>query len=236
MQQKILKFIVFLTTGHLIYSLDSNIVDIYLHISEVWLSIILLWFISKSAKTELAYKSVYRISRILLTAKDCSELFKKITVSLVDDVGFKMCWIGFLEGDKLVPKYYYGSGIEYAKTIYININPETVESKGPSATSIIENRPILCPNIQKSKITDPWKARAKLYGWNSSLSIPIKQKGNIIGAIAIYSNNINGFQKIIIDVIIVVIVVIGCLVVVRYADWWFAMNVVVDVGVDDVVR
>ncbi len=206
MRSKILKFIIFIISSHLIfgnliYGINSNIIDIFLHIFIILLSIGLLFIIDKDKKTELTYKSIYRISRILLTSKDPSELFKKLTMSLVDDVGFKMCWVGFLEGDNLIPKYYYGNGVNYAKTLFISINPDIIESKGPSATSVIENRSIVCQNIQKSNITNPWKTRAKLYGWNSSLSIPIKRNNEVIGVITIYSSNVDGFQKVIIDII-----------------------------------
>lgn len=151
-------------------------------------------------RDEITYKAFHQIERILLTSKDPNDMFQKLCETIIDDAGFKMCWVGFADDEIIKPAFYFGIGTSYAKTILISTNKQKDESKGITAKAMLSNKIQVWQNINKSEMAKPWKGKAKKYGWKSSLAIPIRRNGTAIGSFTVYSDKVGAFSEKTIDV------------------------------------
>ncbi len=180
-----------------------SIVNLYLNfnISNIVSTMLLIVFeftiiynVLKKDKTQIANNSFYQVERSILLSKSTREMFQTLCESVVTEAGFKMCWVGFVDGATVKPSFYFGKGTQYAKTILISTDIQKEESKGITAKAILDNRLKICQDIQNSDITDPWKVKAKKYGLKSGVSLPIRRSGMAVGSFTIYSGKVDAFS------------------------------------------
>ncbi|MHB8339168.1 MAG: sensor histidine kinase, partial [Ignavibacteriaceae bacterium] len=62
------------------------------------------------------------------------------------------------------------------------------EGRGPTGTAVREGKYSLCNDIENDSIMRPWKEEALKRNYRSSLSLPIKPFGKVIGAFTMYSS------------------------------------------------
>lgn len=97
------------------------------------------------------------------------------SVSLIDDTARKM-----------LPRFISGRGRAYLEGLNFSIDPDDPTSRGPNGRSVIEGRPVWCQDFAHDPSTALWRERAKGFGWRSSASLPIRERGRIIGVLTFY--------------------------------------------------
>lgn len=123
------------------------------------------------------------------------ELFCQICQDAIEFGGMKFVWIGVIEGTKVVPIAYAGSGIEYVNEVFISIDESIPEGRGPTGTAIRNDEPFWCNDYLNELKLKPWHDRGKKHGWRSSCAIPIHCDKQVIGAIMFYSPTVNAFDE-----------------------------------------
>ena len=116
---------------------------------------------------------------------------------LVDDCGYAMVWIGFIENDKnktVKPIAYSGFEVGYLETLGITWE-DRGRGRGPTGTAIRIGENCVCRNM----LTDPqfnlWREEALKRGYASSLAIPLMNDAKAFGALTIYSRESDPFSK-----------------------------------------
>jgi diguanylate cyclase (GGDEF)-like protein/PAS domain S-box-containing protein len=66
------------------------------------------------------YKILSRINEIIIRAIDIKEIYDSSCEILVEEGHYDFAWIGEIEGNKIVPKAYYGDNKEFAKYLESN--------------------------------------------------------------------------------------------------------------------
>ena len=66
--------------------------------------------------------------------------------------------------------------------------------RGPVGTALREQHPVWCQDFQNDPSSAPWHERARLYGWGSVAALPLHREGAVIGGIALYCAEANGFD------------------------------------------
>lgn len=143
------------------------------------------------------YATLSYCNEAIVRSKDTVELFDSICRDVVIHGGMSMCWIGMLdETTQLVmPAASYGKDTDYLDGIEISTHANKPSGQGPTGISMRENRPVWCQDFTRSPLTAPWHERGTKSGWNSSASLPLHQKGNVIGTINFYSTELHAFDS-----------------------------------------
>ncbi|WP_244095785.1 sensor domain-containing protein [Rhodoferax ferrireducens] len=143
------------------------------------------------------YAALSQCNQAIVRCSDASELFPIICRDAVNFGGMKMAWIGMLdEADQLIkPAASFGSGVEYLEGIEISVDLSGDKGRGPTGTSIREDRPFWCQDFQHDDATAAWHERGERFGWGASASLPLHLKDRVIGAFTLYAGEACAFDE-----------------------------------------
>ncbi|MDO8812861.1 MAG: ATP-binding protein, partial [Gallionella sp.] len=159
------------------------------------------------SERKVAEAKIQRLNQLYAALSQCNQaivrctnqdvLFPQICRDAVRFGGFKMAWIGLVgEVDKqVISVASYGDGVEYLEGIRISVDENSPFGRGPTGTSIRENRPFWCQDFMDNPVTAPWHGNGARFGWGSSASLPLHRSGVAIGALTLYSGTVNAFDE-----------------------------------------
>ncbi|CAK0761850.1 two-component system, sensor histidine kinase and response regulator [Gammaproteobacteria bacterium] len=154
-----------------------------------------------------AEESIRRITRLYATLSQCNQaivhcinekmLFRQICQDAVTFGGMKMVWIGSVDESRqqVKPVASFGTGTDYLKDLQITLDPNDPRGQGPTATAIRENQPFWCQDFFNDPRTAPWRERGIRFGWAASASVPLHRHGVVVGALNLYSSEVNAFDQ-----------------------------------------
>jgi PAS domain S-box-containing protein len=137
-------------------------------------------------------------NQAIVRSQNDQQLFQQICNGAVQFGGFKMSWIGLLDPSSrmITPVASSGQGAqEYLHDIRISADAESEYGAGPTGTCIRTNQPYWCQNFLQSALTAPWHERARILGWRSSASIPLRRENKVIGAFMLYADEPDAFDE-----------------------------------------
>ncbi len=148
-----------------------------------------------------------RVNRALVTlsagnsamvhAKDEQEVVQRMCEAIVAKGGYKMAWVGYAEvaaGKPVKPVGWAGDGADYVKQAAITW-ADDMRGQGPTGRCIRSGEPQVARDIARDPSMKPWRERALKYGYNSSLTLPLKTPdGQVFGALMIYAAEAYAFD------------------------------------------
>ena len=159
------------------------------------------------SKQKAADDALERMTRLYAALSQCSgaivrcgseeELFPQICRAAVEFGGMRMVWIGKIDKTMRVLRCVssFGPGEEFVQPVVIPVDSGGPESRGPTGVAIRENRPYWCQDFKLDPRTAPWWEKAASGGMNASASLPLHQRGVVVGALVVYSEWCNAFDK-----------------------------------------
>ncbi len=143
------------------------------------------------------YAALSQCSQAILRCDNEAELFPIICRNAVEFGGMQMTWVGLLDdSSKLVtPVASFGTGTDYLEGIQISVDQNEPTGRGPTGTSIREDRPYWCQDFQHDPATAAWRERGAPFAWAASAALPLHRKGTVIGAITFYIDEVNVFDN-----------------------------------------
>ena len=132
------------------------------------------------------------IDQYILSKFDLNDVVKRVCQRLVDLFDFQLVWIGMKEVCGGIDIVAAAGETAYLEGVAVRWD-EQPEGKGTTGTAIRENRPVvLSPDSPQFK---PWRERAKKFGVHGVLAMPLGIKGEVIGALMLYSKHEDAFDK-----------------------------------------
>ncbi len=141
------------------------------------------------------YSVISNVNQAVIRAASPQQLLDNVCSILAEKGGFKLAWIGKLDpaSQRVIPAAACGAS-DYLKDIMIYAD-ERPEGRGPTGTSIREQRSIILNDFMNGPDTERWHARAAEYGFRSSDAFPITFGGKIWGALSVYSDIVGYFGE-----------------------------------------
>lgn len=148
------------------------------------------------ARLNRLYSALSHSNQAIARIDDATELLRELCQIAVTFGDMKMAWAGFLDplGHRLQPLAWAGAGTDYLLHLQITTDPTSPHGRGPLGTAMRERRPIWCQDFQRDPSTAPWHEQARVYGWGSVAALPLQRDGSVVGGIALYSAEANGFD------------------------------------------
>ncbi len=151
----------------------------------------------KIIKANRLYFFISQINQMIVRVNDEKTLFEEACRIAVDIGKFRMAWIGMVneETKQVVPVMHAGEERNYLTKIKTISIADVPEGNGPTGKALREGRYIVCNDIESDAQMAPWKEPALARGYLSSMALPIKRFGKVIGAFSFYASEKNYFDK-----------------------------------------
>ena len=108
-----------------------------------------------------------------------------------------MAWIGEARDDaarRVVPIAESGFVAGYLDSLGITWADDHPNGQGPTGRAIRSGVPCIARNIEEDPTLAPWREAALNSGFHSSVSLPLRIEGRIVGALNIYSGASDAFD------------------------------------------
>ena len=151
---------------------------------------------SRLKRVTQLYAALGQCNQAMVRCSSEEELFPQICREVVAIEGLKMAAIGMVSGPERRFRHLaaFGTGIEYLEDIDITASADFPSGRGPAGTCIREGRPFWCQDYETDPATAPWRERGARFGWRSCAALPLLGKGQVLGAILVYSDMLNAFE------------------------------------------
>ena len=136
-----------------------------------------------------AQRVLSKCNEALIRATEESTLLQQICDLIVEEAGYRLCWVGRAENDaaKSVTAIAQ-AGFEAGYLATLNITwADTERGRGPTGTCIRTRETVVTKHIATDPKMIPWRAEALKRGYGSSVSIPLIVDSQAFGAIMIYA-------------------------------------------------
>lgn len=139
------------------------------------------------------YAALSAANHAMMKEDDKYNLFTKICHIVLHYSGLRMAWIGLIEPDGhwVVPVAWDGDelGKWYLKQIRVSSDPALPEGRGPVGRSISAQQTILFQRFLEEPDAAPWQASAREAGFAAVASFPLRNAGEVVGALAVYATD-----------------------------------------------
>jgi PAS domain S-box-containing protein len=142
-----------------------------------------------------ANRALSRCNQAVIRAVDEPTLFQQICQIVVEDAGYRLCWVGQAENDgakSIRPVAQAGFEEGYLNTLNITW-ADTERGRGPTGTCIRTGRTEVVKDIATDPKMMPWRAEALKRGYASSIAIPLVVDSAVFGALSIYAEEPEAF-------------------------------------------
>jgi PAS domain S-box-containing protein len=151
-------------------------------------------------------KKIKRLSRLYAALSGCQEaiiravsrdeIFSRVCEVMFEEGVAKLAWVGLVDNAATIVRCAYasGQGMAYLRDIRISLDPDDPHGLGPSGRAAREGYPVWCQDFLNDPSTAPWRDRGRMFGWASSASLPLREKGRVIGVLTLYFNETSYFD------------------------------------------
>jgi PAS domain S-box-containing protein len=141
------------------------------------------------------YSVLSKTNLAISRTNDRDNLFKDFCRIAVEEGSFKLAWVGLVEEESGELKVVAANGATgYLEDIRITANQEPT-GLGPTGIVVREGTYYICNDFLGSPITLPWHDRGRVHGIRASASIALKQEGRVIGALTLYADKKDFFDR-----------------------------------------
>jgi len=143
-----------------------------------------------------ALKTLSSCNVALVHAVDEAQLLRAMCRNIVEVGGYRLAWVGFAEHDpqKTVRPVAY-SGYEEGFMERASVTwADTEQGRGPVGTAIRARKPQVIQNVHTDPMFGLWRANAVRLGFGSVIALPLIADGKALGALSIYSSEIDAFD------------------------------------------
>jgi response regulator RpfG family c-di-GMP phosphodiesterase len=125
----------------------------------------------------------------VVRATDEQGLMSEVCRIIVEVGGYEMAWVGFAEDNKeklVKPMSSIGKNTDFLDGLKISWKDDEW-GKGPIGQAIRSGKPVVNKNTMENPDVDLWREEALKRGFLSSIALPLKNNGQVLGILAIHA-------------------------------------------------
>jgi len=148
-------------------------------------------------KSNRALKALSAGNTTLIHATDEDRLLRDMCHVLIEQGGYRLAWIGFVEQDaakSVRPMAHAGLDEGYVEALKVTW-ADSDRGRGPTGTAVRSGKTQLIQDIPADPVFAPWREEAIRRGYKAKISLPLRDDDEVFGALSIYSAEVNAFTK-----------------------------------------
>lgn len=141
-------------------------------------------------------RTLSETNQALIRASEERGLLERICRIAVEFGGYRMAWIGFAERDaakSVRPVAAHGVDSAVLESLAITWADDE-RGRGPTGTAIRSGKPQFARNVLEDPAYAPWRGAALEKGYASSIALPLRVNGEVIGALNLYAAEPDAFD------------------------------------------
>jgi PAS domain S-box-containing protein len=149
------------------------------------------------------YALLSHVNEAIVRSSDRDVLFQETCRIATGHGQFQMAWVGLLDEatGAVQPVAWAGHEAGYLTDVLVTA-ALTPEGRGPTGTAVREGRVVVCGDFANDSTEAAWREAALARGYRSSIALPLKLGGKVIGALAVYSSEPNFFSALVTESLI----------------------------------
>ena len=154
-------------------------------------------------KMSRLYDVLSQVNQAIAQGRQRDELLSKICEVLVDRGGFQMAWIGINESgsDVCIPVSVYGDQFNFISSTDTLTNYNQESHKLP-IFPLQADRPYASNDLLNDEIVSLWRDRFMKAGYRAAAVFPLKERGQMIGALNVYVDQKDFFNTAVMSVLV----------------------------------
>ncbi len=166
---------------------------------EAVLLALFIWVVIVLASAQRSAARRYRVllatNRLLLTGETEADLLKKICDVAVSEGGFVLAWIGLVQGGlPMTTAAASGPGQGYLEGLELSDDEALEQGRGPAGRAIRSRQAVFCNDFESDPTVAPWAKKAHAHGIRSSVALPLRHDGQLLGLLSLYSAERGAFS------------------------------------------
>lgn len=143
-----------------------------------------------------ALKALSAGNHALVRSRNEEELVHGICRAITDGNTYRLAWVGRAVQDQnksIQPVAIAGAAQDYAKELHVTWDDQQL-GFGPTGAAVCTGKVQISQNIAQDPRMQPWHELAARYGLASSIALPLRENGQVTGALTLYSGEPNAFD------------------------------------------
>jgi len=149
-------------------------------------------------RVDAALLATLECGEALMRATSERELLESICKAIVKMGGYRMAWVGLPDpgAEKtLRPVARAGAGEDYVDKARVSWAAGEPRGSGPVGRAMRTRKPVVCRDLAHDPRFAPWRRAALQRGYASVIGLPLLWRGECLGTLAIYSDQVVAFQR-----------------------------------------
>jgi len=151
----------------------------------------------KIKKLNRLFYLLSQINQLIMRTDNIDKLFREVCRFIVEEGGYRMCWIGLVDkATKTVkPVVWWGYVDGYLDNIKISVDSQIPEGRGPSGEIIRSGKYFVCNDIENASYMEPWKKEALKRNYRATAGFPLRMGMEVIGVLRVYASEVDFFTE-----------------------------------------
>lgn len=139
---------------------------------------------------------IREITNAVIDQSTRAEIEAAVCERLAATDSYQLAWIGAVDRASNTVEIRTEAGVSgYTDEITVSVDSEDPLSGGPTARALQTGETQVVNDIPTNAGHDPWRDPVESYGFRSSAAIPIAHEGTMYGAVNIYADRSNAFER-----------------------------------------
>lgn len=140
-------------------------------------------------------RAIRAINSVIVGERDRQRLMERACHALTTTRGYKMAWIGLAETDSKKVSPVASAGMDDGYLAQVNVTwDDGPTGDGPTGRAIKSGEPAVMRDIETGPEFHPWREEALQRGFHSSVALPLRCRGRVVGALSVYSDMPDAFD------------------------------------------
>ena len=178
---------------------DGSLIDVEISSDRIEFNgrparLVLAHDVTERRRTEIRIERLNRITTVLsaintliVRARSRDELFRESCRLAVEKGGFRVAWIGLLEGRDVRPVAWWGTEARHLEGLSISLDPDGVNGNTVAARAMRESKAVFCNDVATDPAVAEWRELLQGMGVASLVAHPLLVRGQAAGCLILYA-------------------------------------------------
>lgn len=148
------------------------------------------------ARQNRALRMMSGVAQALVRYNDEQQMLTEVCTVAVEIGGYRMVWVGEIVHDdhkRIVPVANSGLSEAYLSTLKVTWGEATNDHE-PTGRAARSGIPAIVRNIDTETAVTPWRVAAQAQGFRSTIALPLRVDGQLVGVLNLYSATVDPFD------------------------------------------